>query len=92
MLHLFQDAHDSFNDWFKHFHHARPHKPDVAQGANFTERVAYEHKLKDYEQELDRWQHSLNLQSKVSYPIIAKFASKMPPVVSDIDCDSDHDH
>jgi len=61
-----QDAHESFTDWFEHCHNARPTLPDIVQGATFSERVAYEHKQRQYEQELDRWQHSLDLQTQVS--------------------------
>ena len=63
----FQDAHDSFNDWFKHYHNSKPVQPEVPLGNNFTEKVAYEHKMREFEQELERWQHSLDLQSKVYF-------------------------
>uniref|UniRef100_T1IIX7 Nuclear pore complex protein n=1 Tax=Strigamia maritima TaxID=126957 RepID=T1IIX7_STRMM len=56
---------DSFADWFGHFHHGRPEAPRLAQGASFTERVAYEHQHKQHVAELDRWQHALDLQTKV---------------------------
>ncbi len=61
-----QDAQDSFNDWFEHYHNSKPTPPDIPQGSNFTERVAYEHKEKQYQADLDRWKHSLKLQTTVS--------------------------
>lgn len=57
-------AHDSFNDWFEHYHHARPTKPDQLTSNNFTDRVAHEHKEKQYQAELDRWQHTLQVQTE----------------------------
>ena len=61
-----QDAHDSFNDWFEHYHNSKPVEPTNPAGANFTERVAFEHKQKQYEAELERWKHTLLLQTRVS--------------------------
>ena len=61
-----QDANDSFNDWFEHYHDMKPEKPAMATGANFTERVAFEHRQKQYENDLERWRHTLMMQTKVS--------------------------
>ncbi|CAH1783976.1 unnamed protein product [Owenia fusiformis] len=60
------DAHDSFNDWFEHYHNSKPAVPDVPQGTNFSERIAYEHMEKEYHQELDRWRHTLMIQTKAT--------------------------
>ena len=60
-----QDALDSFNDWFQHYHHSKPAKPESARSATFTERVAQEHRLKQYAVDLERWKHSLDIQTKV---------------------------
>jgi len=65
-IQAFLDAQDSFNDWFDHYHKAKPSSPPAATGPTFTERVAYEHKEKQYQAELERWQHSLMLQSKTT--------------------------
>jgi len=62
-----QDAHESFTDWFEHCHSARPTLPNIALRATFSECIAYEHKQRQFEQELDRWQHSLDLQTKVTF-------------------------
>lgn len=61
-----QDAQNSFSMWFDHFHHAKPNKPDTGIGGNFTERVAIEHKQREYEIELGNWQQSLMRQTEVS--------------------------
>ncbi|XP_070540867.1 nuclear pore complex protein Nup107-like [Ptychodera flava] len=58
------NANDVFNDWFEHYHNAAPPKPVAPPSATFQERVKYEHDLKQYEQEVERWQYSLSIQSK----------------------------
>ena len=55
----------SFNDWFDKCHNSKPTKPTIAMGATFTEKVAHEHRMKQYEQELERWHHTLAAQTKV---------------------------
>ena len=57
---------DSFNEWFNKFHHTKPTPPPTPHVASFTEKVAHEHRLKQYEQELDRWQRGLLSQTEVS--------------------------
>lgn len=60
------EAQESFSRWFEHFHHAKPMKPDTGIGGNFTERVAIEHKQREYENELTNWQQSLMHQTEVT--------------------------
>ena len=61
-----QDAMDSYNDWFSLYHHSKPSKPNSAEvGSSFTDRVALEHRLKQYEQETERWRRSLVRQTQV---------------------------
>ncbi|XP_056006314.1 nuclear pore complex protein Nup107-like isoform X1 [Ostrea edulis] len=64
------DAMDSFNDWFNKFHHTKPAKPTAPHAASFTEKVAFEHRLKQYEQELDRWQRALLAQTESTTKLI----------------------
>lgn len=59
-------AQDSFSTWVEHFHHAKPIKPDTGIGGNFTERVAIEHKQREYENELDNWQQTLMRLTEVT--------------------------
>lgn len=56
-------AKEAFNDWFEHFHKAKPKLPILLENSNFTEKVAYEQKLKQYNVELERWQSNQEMQS-----------------------------
>jgi len=56
-------AKEAFNEWFEHYHQAKPIEPQLSQSANFTEKVAYEQKLKQYNVDLERWQSNQELQS-----------------------------
>ena len=60
------DAMDSFNDWFNTYHHTKPTKPTVLHGATFTEKVAHEHRVKQYEADMDRWHHNLISQTRMT--------------------------
>lgn len=57
-------AHDAFNDWFEHYHQARPKEPVRPENTRFTEWIAFEHRMKQYEADLERWQQSLQAQTK----------------------------
>ncbi|XP_033757486.1 nuclear pore complex protein Nup107-like [Pecten maximus] len=59
-------AMDSFNDLFNQYHHTKPTKPTLAEGASFTEKVAHEQHMKRFQQELERWRHHLNIQTKTT--------------------------
>ena len=57
---------DSYNDWFSLYHHSKPTKPNSTDvGSSFTDRVALEHRLKQYELDMERWQHNLVRQTQV---------------------------
>ncbi|XP_055904277.1 nuclear pore complex protein Nup107 [Eupeodes corollae] len=57
---------DGFNDWSQLYHN-RPKEPQAANvNANFTERIASEHKEQSYRSELDRWKMNLNEQTSVT--------------------------
>ncbi|KAK2558371.1 Nuclear pore complex protein Nup107 [Acropora cervicornis] len=43
------EAMDGFDYWFQHFHQSVPLKPRHEEYTNFTEKVAFEQRLKDYE-------------------------------------------
>ncbi|KAG2469389.1 NU107 protein, partial [Polypterus senegalus] len=47
-IRAYLEAHEAFNDWFKHMNTA-PQKPVLPPQAKFKEEVAYEMKVKDYE-------------------------------------------
>jgi len=56
-------AKEAFNDWFEHYHKAKPIQPRLSENANFTEKVAYEQKFKQYNVDLERWLSNQGLQS-----------------------------
>ncbi|GLV32653.1 Nucleoporin 107kD [Carabus blaptoides fortunei] len=61
------DAHESFNDWFKYFHHSRPVTPPVlAENATFTEKVAHEHRVSQHKAETERWKLTITHLAKTA--------------------------
>lgn len=67
-LKAYLEAQDNFNDWFQHFHHSKPHPPSPLQAEpTFTEKVAMDHKTKQYEAELERWAIALQRQTECGY-------------------------
>ncbi|CAG5133756.1 unnamed protein product, partial [Candidula unifasciata] len=60
------DAVESFNDWFSLYHQGQPVKPVGTDGGTFTDRVALEHKMKQYRHEYERWRHNLLLQARAT--------------------------
>ncbi|RUS82706.1 hypothetical protein EGW08_009543, partial [Elysia chlorotica] len=66
-MRAYLDAVESFNDWFNLFHKEQPSKPSGIDGAaSFTDRVAFEHKMKQYNMERERWMHNLLEQTKTT--------------------------
>lgn len=60
---------ESFSDWFTLYHNGKPAKPSSQGGTSFTDRVALEHRMKQYEVEVERWKHSLVRQTRVSMDV-----------------------
>ncbi|XP_075228715.1 nuclear pore complex protein Nup107 [Lycorma delicatula] len=59
------DAQEGFSDWFHHYHNARPVVPVKPGGsATFTEKVAYDHRMVQYNGELERWKAAMAHQTK----------------------------
>lgn len=55
---------DGYNDWARVWH-SRPKQPEqVAANANFTERIAGEHKANAFKVEMERWNMGLMEQTK----------------------------
>lgn len=53
------DALDSYNDWLR-LYHSKPKEPElVGSNANFTERMASEHKQQAFLSEMERWKINL---------------------------------
>nr|XP_014097162.1 nuclear pore complex protein Nup107 isoform X1 [Bactrocera oleae] len=63
---IYLAAIDSFEEWSRLLH-SRPKEPNlVTAGANFTERVASEHKGQVYHADLKRWKANLEEQTKLT--------------------------
>ncbi|XP_025930647.1 nuclear pore complex protein Nup107 isoform X3 [Apteryx rowi] len=58
-IRAYLEAHETFNDWFKHMNSA-PQKPSLLPQASFTEKVAHEHKEKKYEMDYGIWKGLLD--------------------------------
>jgi len=62
--HTYLAALESFNDWFHHFHSAKPQTPQQPEGASFTEKVAHEQRMVVYQAELERWRGGQRVQAR----------------------------
>ncbi|XP_039951092.1 nuclear pore complex protein Nup107 [Bactrocera neohumeralis] len=63
---IYLTAIESFGEWSRLLHN-RPKEPNViTAGANFTERVASEHKGQVYHADLKRWEANLEEQTKLT--------------------------
>ena len=63
------DAKSSFSKWFDFFTKCKPVKPaDLSESSlnNFTEKVAHEHKLNQYANDLVKWKSQLDNLTKIS--------------------------
>nr|CAD7574978.1 unnamed protein product [Timema californicum] len=59
------DAEEGFIDWFQHFHHEKPECPALPIGeVTFTQRIAYDHKLNQYNTDLERWKIAITQLTK----------------------------
>ncbi|XP_037026335.1 nuclear pore complex protein Nup107 [Bradysia coprophila] len=61
---------DGYNDWTK-LYHSKPKEPQsLAANANFTDKVAAEHKEQIYKSELERWNINLIDQTKTARDLL----------------------
>ncbi|XP_017881019.1 nuclear pore complex protein Nup107 [Ceratina calcarata] len=59
------DAQEGFAEWFSHYHHGKPTPlEDLPSYATFTEKVAYEHKMAQYNAEMERWKSTMQHHTK----------------------------
>ncbi|XP_076461376.1 nuclear pore complex protein Nup107-like [Babylonia areolata] len=66
-MQAYLDAMESYNDWFSLYHHSKPAEPSGADvGSSFTDRVAQEHRMKQYLLDRERWQHNLLRQTQIT--------------------------
>ncbi|XP_037089439.1 nuclear pore complex protein Nup107-like, partial [Pollicipes pollicipes] len=47
---------DAYIDWSEQFYNQRPRQPELREGASFTETVAHEQRLKQYQSAVERWE------------------------------------
>ncbi|KAM4747248.1 nuclear pore complex protein Nup107 [Rhinophrynus dorsalis] len=59
-IRAYLEAHEAFNEWFKHMN-SPPQKPTLVGKASFTEKVAHEHKEKEYERDFGNWKSYLDI-------------------------------
>ncbi|KAJ1163105.1 hypothetical protein NDU88_003568 [Pleurodeles waltl] len=58
-IRAYLEAHETFNEWFKHMNSA-PQKPTLVGQASFTEKVAHEHRESKYELDFSIWKGILD--------------------------------
>ncbi|CAG2055692.1 unnamed protein product [Timema podura] len=60
-----KDAEEGFIDWFQHFHHEKPECPALPIGeVTFTQRIAHDHKINQYNTDLERWKIAITQLTK----------------------------
>ncbi|XP_014246029.1 nuclear pore complex protein Nup107 [Cimex lectularius] len=59
------DAQEGFIHWFEQFHNSKPNPPVSQVRKNFSETVAYEHKLKRYHEDLAIWNDRMAHETKI---------------------------
>lgn len=63
-FHAYLQAHRTFKNWFDRFHHQKPQPlSEAPTGAKFSERVAYEHKVRSHSAEMDLWKKAVAAQA-----------------------------
>lgn len=60
------DAHEAFNDWFKYFNSKPVSPPPLTENVGFSEKVAHEHKMNQYQAECDRWKITVSHLAKTA--------------------------
>ncbi|XP_015757940.1 PREDICTED: nuclear pore complex protein Nup107-like [Acropora digitifera] len=83
-IRAYLEAMDGFDYWFQHFHQSVPLKPRHEEYTNFTEKVAFEQRLKDYEvlvlqeeEEDSSRTHQLQLLRQLCLPLICFLLHKV---------------
>lgn len=59
-------AHESIADWMNLYYKCKPREPKRPISKKFTDKVAYDHQMKNYESELKNWQEMLGKQAIVT--------------------------
>ncbi|XP_003703721.1 nuclear pore complex protein Nup107 [Megachile rotundata] len=62
---IYLDAQEGFAEWFSHYHRGKPTPlEELPPYATFTEKVAHEHKLAQYNAEMERWKSTMQHHTK----------------------------
>ena len=72
---------DAYQDWSEQYYNERPCRPELRPGASFTETVAHEQRVKQYETSLERWRTAHNAATKVGRPSGSSSSSSSVPYV-----------
>ncbi|EEB10806.1 Nuclear pore complex protein Nup107, putative [Pediculus humanus corporis] len=64
------EADESFSDWFQYFNHGKPIEPVLKEGANFSEKVAFQHKYSQYKINYDRWKISMDSKTATTKTLL----------------------
>ncbi|RWS22909.1 nuclear pore complex protein Nup107-like isoform X1, partial [Leptotrombidium deliense] len=59
-------AYESFDEWIKFYHTSKPKEPSKPVTNRFTDKVAFEHSQKQFENELQQWKLLLAKQAKLT--------------------------
>lgn len=63
---VYLDAERAFNSWFKQFN-MKPLPPEgISENAQFTEKVAYQHRISQYKAETERWKLTMSHLTKTT--------------------------
>ncbi|XP_030071286.1 nuclear pore complex protein Nup107 [Microcaecilia unicolor] len=95
-IRAYLEAHETFNEWFKHMNMA-PQKPVLVGQASFTEMVAHEHKEKQYEMDFGIWKGHLDaltadVKEKIYNVLLFVDGGWMVDVREDMDEDLERAH
>uniref|UniRef100_A0AAY4EK81 Nuclear pore complex protein n=1 Tax=Denticeps clupeoides TaxID=299321 RepID=A0AAY4EK81_9TELE len=95
-IRAYLEAHEAFNDWFKHLS-SPPVKPTLAAQAKFTEKVAHEMREKEYQLDLENWQGRLDaltedVKERIYNVLLFVDGGWMVDVREDAEEDSDRAH
>ncbi|EFA09537.1 nuclear pore complex protein Nup107 [Tribolium castaneum] len=58
------DAHEAFNEWFRQYRNKPMPPPELPENAQFTEKVAHNHKVSQFNAEAERWKLTTSHSAK----------------------------
>lgn len=64
-FHAYFSAMSAFEHWVQYYYNSKPSEPVKPTSNRFTDKVAYDHMVKGYENELEHWKTALSGQAKL---------------------------